>query len=263
MVSLAGAMPGLWSIEGGNRLVPEELLKRSGATLVQSQVHSVERITENSSTKPHFKLIWSDGDQNAEDAADFDIVIVATPLQDGQSGIDFMEFEEPITNVTGDYRHTVANYIRGRPKPSAFGTTTLQDLPNNIMTNVDISLKCRTLAKNYPVDFDPKTFNASNQVYKIFSTDVLTDAQLDAIFESRSEILQQDWLAYPYYRRQDSYAGFVLSEGVFYPNAVEWAASAMEMGVIGGRNSALLASQYWVGESQGGGAEGQATKQEL
>ncbi len=38
---------------------------------------------------------------------------------------------------------------------------------------------------------------------------------------------------------------FRLHDGLYYANAVEWAASAMEMAVIGGRNCANAAFAHW------------------
>ena len=52
------------------------------------------------------------------------------------------------------------------------------------------------------------------------------------------------WLAYPHYTPPEKFLPFQLDDGVFHVNAVERAASAMEMVSIGGRNVALLAHQY-------------------
>jgi prenylcysteine oxidase/farnesylcysteine lyase len=50
-----------------------------------------------------------------------------------------------------------------------------------------------------------------------------------------------DWLAYPHY---DSISlplpKFILFPGIYHVNAIEWAASAIEMSLIGGKNAALL-----------------------
>ena len=251
MTSLAGGMPGTWSVEGGNRRVPEELLKRSGATLIQSRVQSVDRTSQDGAAKPRFTLTWRDNNKNTN-ADEFDIVIVAIPLgPQFDSNIEFLGFGQPITNMAGEFRHTVATLIKGQLRPSVFGVSSEQELPGQIITTVDVHNKCRTVSKNVPVDYDSRRHNETIHIYKIFSTEEMTDAQLDAIFTSRSDVIHRDWLAYPYYKQLDSYPGFVPSEGVFYPNAIEWATSAIEMAVIGGRNSALLAKDYWGGSSQG------------
>ncbi|XP_071486467.1 prenylcysteine oxidase 1-like [Diadema antillarum] len=263
MVSLAGAMPGLWAIEGGNKKVPQELLKRSGATLIRAQVASVERRVESNAGRPSF-MVRQAGNGNEEDV-EYDIVLVATPIEPEArtSVIQFVGFDHPISNFSGQYRHTVATMVQGRARPSAFGVGPKGDLPTEILTNIDIPLNVRTVSKNYPVDFKASSFKESNQVYKVFSTEVLSASQLDTIFESHSVESYRDWLAYPYYHHHDSFPSFVLSEGMFYPNAIEWAASAMEMAVIGGRNSANLAHRYWRGESMMGQHGTSNIKQEL
>ncbi|XP_030849647.1 LOW QUALITY PROTEIN: prenylcysteine oxidase 1 [Strongylocentrotus purpuratus] len=201
MVSLAAAVPGLWCIDGGNKLVPEQLLQRSGAKLMKSRVHSVERVAGENAERPAFRVTWNEGVKGLKSDV-FDIVMMASPIEDDLSGIDFIGFDHSVTTTSQ-------------------ATTATR----------------------------PVTFNASRQLYKVFSTGVLNDTQMEALFESYSEATHRDWLAYPYYQERKAFPGFVLAEGLFYPNAIEWAASAMEMAVIGSRNSAILAYQYWSGES--------------
>ena len=42
----------------------------------------------------------------------------------------------------------------------------------------------------------------------------------------------------------EEYAPFILADGLYYNNALENAASAMEIAAIEGKNSALLASKH-------------------
>ncbi|XP_003730564.2 prenylcysteine oxidase [Strongylocentrotus purpuratus] len=235
MVSLAAAVPGLWSIEGGNKLVPEQLLYRSGATLMKSRVQSVECVASENAGRPAFRVTGNEVVKGLKSEV-FDIVMMASPIEDDLSGIDFIGFDHPVTtNFTGDYRHG-ASLVEGRPRASTFGVSPEGELPGQIITNMEVPLNFRTLAKNFPVDYNPVTFNASRQLYKVFSTGVLNDTQMEALFESYSEATHRDWLAYPYYHERKTFPGFVLAE-------------AMEMAVIGSRNSAILAYQYWSGES--------------
>lgn len=263
MVSLAAAVPGLWAVDGGNKLVPEQLLQRSGAMLMKSRVQSVERIAGENAERPAFRVTWNEGVEGLKSDV-FDIVMMASPIEDDLSGVGFIGFDHPVTtNFTGDYRHTVATLVEGRPRASTFGVSPAVELPGQIITNTEVALNFRTLAKNFPVDYNPVTFNASRQLYKVFSTGVLNDTQMEALFESYSEATHHDWLAYPYYHERKTFPGFVLAEGLFYPNAIEWAASAMEMAVIGSRNSAILAYQYWSGESPEVKVGASKVKQEL
>lgn len=49
------------------------------------------------------------------------------------------------------------------------------------------------------------------------------------------------WKAYPHYSSSSRHDKFKLDDALYYVNAIEWAASAMEMSAIGGRNVAILA----------------------
>ena len=51
------------------------------------------------------------------------------------------------------------------------------------------------------------------------------------------------------FSQKSKLGSFVLSPGLYYTSSIEWAASAMEMSAIGGRNAANLAFGHW----QGGG----------
>lgn len=49
------------------------------------------------------------------------------------------------------------------------------------------------------------------------------------------------WKAYPRYKTEVRADTFKLHDALYHVNAIEWAASAMEMSAIGGRNVANLA----------------------
>lgn len=57
-----------------------------------------------------------------------------------------------------------------------------------------------------------------------------------------------DWLAYPHYARLPTSDLFRIHRNFYYLNAIEWAASAMEMSVIAAKNVALLAHKSFYGE---------------
>ncbi len=107
-VALAGAMGGLWSVEGGNKRVAEELLKKSGAGFVQAQVNSVTLVEVDGGSKysvafnrvekpeePTFLFTeGANGGESkrvpvhtAEEAEEFDAVILATPMTRDKSSI--------------------------------------------------------------------------------------------------------------------------------------------------------------------------------
>lgn len=71
--------------------------------------------------------------------------------------------------------------------------------------------------------------------------------QLKLLFDSRKDLRIVNWLAYPDYTPNMELPSFVLHDRLYFINAVEAAASAMEMSVIGARNVAILAFNQWFG----------------
>ncbi|XP_038048830.1 prenylcysteine oxidase-like [Patiria miniata] len=246
MVSLAGVQPGLWAVQGGNKLIPEALLNSSQALWHHAKVSSVKNTTKGGETT--FKVTAVGPDPNQVSTAEYDVVIVATPLTPGVgSKIEFQGFTPSIGLFGGRYQRTVATFIHGQTDPEAFGKKRDEFLPD-VETTRNISLEIRTLAQNSPVDTtqgEQKTKDASAAVYKIFSGDQLSEKQIQTLFVSHDSEEVVDWLAYPHYTVDDSLPPFVLSEGLYYINGIEWAASAMEMSVIGARNVALLVGKHW------------------
>lgn len=91
------------------------------------------------------------------------------------------------------------------------------------------------------------------QVYKIFAPRPLPEEELDNWFNRSPGTAVQvvDWYAYPQYTVPQSFQPFVLDQdGVYYINAIEQVASAMEMSLIGARNVANLIED-WVAQRRG------------
>lgn len=67
------------------------------------------------------------------------------------------------------------------------------------------------------------------------------------LFDGGYEIAaNQVWMgAYPAFDPPENFPPFQLSPGLYYANAWENAASAMEMAALAGRNVALLTAQYF------------------
>ena len=71
------------------------------------------------------------------------------------------------------------------------------------MTNTNFFLSpgnvLASLALLTPVDYDPHVEEALPLVWKIFSSRLLTEEDLDELFLERYETEVRDWLAYPQY----------------------------------------------------------------
>ena len=83
-----------------------------------------------------------------------------------------------------------------------------------------------------------------DNVWKVFSRKPLTDDEKLKLFSESKQSKEVIWLAYPHYTPPEKFLPFILDDGVFYVNAIEWAASAMEMSALSGRNAALLTGNY-------------------
>lgn len=122
-------------------------------------------------------------------------------------------------------------------------TKNLNDFPTALLTT-DPDLFFNSIGKQTPVDSKQDNTD-SKPVYKVFSQKPLTDQQLNDLFLSYDEIQVVDWLAYPHYKSKETLPSFQLHDFLFYENAMEIAASAMETSAIAGYNTALLAYNNW------------------
>ena len=82
------------------------------------------------------------------------------------------------------------------------------------------------------------------QLYKLFSTEPMKNDTLSDIFSQHELIASFPWYAYPQFHPPEQYAPFRLADGLFYSNALENAASCMEISAISAMNSALLVQQH-------------------
>lgn len=97
------------------------------------------------------------------------------------------------------------------------------------------------------MDYSSDSKDPLPHVWKIFSQTPLTDDDLKSMFINYKDVKVADWLAYPHYNCQQNVKkeSFVLAKNLFHINAIEWAASAMEMSVVGAKNVANLALSQW------------------
>lgn len=232
-VSMAGVQPGLWSVQGGNRQVPKQLLDYTKVNVFPGKVTEVSLRSEEGQMEYDLEAVGSNGKDIYEGT--YNYLIIATPLNEGMSGIKFSNFPHAIGQFTQPYHRTVATMVQGTPNYKNFGLESANEFPGALLLS-NKNLFYNSIGRHTPVDETCCDF-----VYKVFSKQPLTDDQLGELFESHNKVGVKDWTgAYPHYGDDDNAAQFVLHEGMYYVNAMERAASAMEMSVIGGRNAALL-----------------------
>ena len=252
LVALAGMQNGdLWSVVGGNKLIPERLLENSRVTLYKEDVVAVTRSVQSDDGKPKYTIATNEGVV----PTDFDVVIVANPLN--ISSVEYKNFTTPVYSAAAKtpFQRTVANFVKGKVNPKFFG---LDDYDKNfpmfvlVTELIDSTFAYRYLARNIPSELPASEIKAylkpirdsPVQVWTVFSPEPLTEEQKQQLFSEIEGEAAVDWLAYPQYQPPEHFPPFILDDGVFYVNAIEQAASAMEMSAIGARNASLLAAEY-------------------
>ena len=249
-VSLAGMEEAsLWSVQGGNWQIAEKALEASGANLHKDDVTAVTRSDEGGQLK--YTLTTASG----EDSGEFDAVIVANPLN--TSNVKYNGFPTAIYTAasTTPYQRTVAEFVEGRINKEFFhGSQLGKSFPLTILTTemTGAPFEFRTVAVNVPSEVPQeetkdymKAYDEEPvRVWKLFTPQPLTQDQKEQIFSDIEDTATVDWLAYPHYHPPDQCPPFILDDGMFYVNAIEKAASAMEMSAIGAKNAALLTREY-------------------
>jgi len=215
------------AVLGGNRKLPKSLVEFSKAKL-HLNTAVTEVIKEKDGT---YKLL-----SNSVQLGTFDHVVLAFPMEGSRSTVKFTGFSKtPYLSENKRYHRTVATFVAGHVKPQYKYISDILSCDNSHFFN-SISLLHPTIlvvAEKYPV-------------YKIFSPNVLTKEQLNEIFEEIQHVEVHDWLAYPEYNKiPPKFPDFVLGPRLYYLNAIEWAASAIEMSLISGKNIALLIAKEY------------------
>ncbi|CAG5867388.1 unnamed protein product [Menidia menidia] len=252
-VSLAGADSGLWAVDGGNKRVCSGLLYHSKSELINARVTSISvkaRPSKRGNTASFYEVNYV-GESGAGHAL-YDIVVIATPLHQGKSDIAFPGFSPPLpSHYPGLYHQTVATLVQGRLNVSYLGSAepASQFSVSDILTTDSKGCLIHSLSSLDPVhipDGYRRPAASHSNVWKVFSPKPLTPEQLKSMFLSHHGVSQTPWLAYPAYRPPHRRTPpFILHNRLYYLNAVEWAASAMEMSAISARNVALLAHHRW------------------
>lgn len=89
-----------------------------------------------------------------------------------------------------------------------------------------------------------REFPDKTQLFKLFSAEPIQRDALSNIFSQHEIVATFPWYAYPKFQPPEQYAPFRLGDGLFYSNAIENAASCMEISAVSAMNSALLVQQH-------------------
>ncbi|XP_015109352.1 prenylcysteine oxidase [Diachasma alloeum] len=244
-VSVAGVGSSLWSVKGGNKGVVEGLINRHKH--IRTRPYVVEKVSYNQ------KYDWSNGMLSSEDypytltykakeephvqTDKYDIVIVTTPLtSDQRMPIRFENFpNNEDFMLSGNYQTTYATFIEGQLNATYFG---LDGSIQGILSCNPEKTVISSVGKLSSVE------GHESNVWKIFTRKSLSSEIIGRMFSKvneKSGPIEHEWKAYPKYSINDKPGDFKLHNALYHENAIEWAASAMEMSAIGGRNVAILA----------------------
>nr|XP_057912837.1 prenylcysteine oxidase 1 isoform X2 [Doryrhamphus excisus] len=256
-VSLAGADSGLWSVDGGNKKVCSGLLYHSKSELIRARVATISfkaRPSKKGPSSSFYEISYVD-DTGAGHSL-YDIVVIATPLHQGKSDITFSGFSPAIpSQFSGSYHQVFSTLIHGVLNTSYLG---IKRPASEFTVSEVLTTDCKGSAIYSLMSVDPVHIPARysrppashSQVWKVFSPQSLVQEELQRMFLSWDSVSETQWLAYPAYRTPIRHTPpFILHSRLYYLNAVEWAASAMEMSAISARNAALLAHHRWYGQT--------------
>ncbi|XP_060643554.2 prenylcysteine oxidase 1 [Anolis sagrei] len=246
-VSLAGAESGLWSVEGGNKLVCVGLLYASKAQPIPGTVISVEETTRprgrSGETMKLYEVTYNSTSGVTSDL--YDIILIATPLHRKIANITFRNFKPPIPEFSKPYQQIIATFVHGNINTSFFGYPDPSKFQlSGIFTMENPKLFVNSIGIVSPVENNTKAAEGS-PVWKVFSPQPLTKEQLNLLFSSYDLVESKKWLAYPHYSPPEQCPPLVIHDRMYYVNSIECLASAMEMSAISAKNAALLAYNRW------------------
>ncbi|XP_025723059.1 prenylcysteine oxidase 1-like [Callorhinus ursinus] len=245
-MSLAGAQGSLWSVEGGNKLVCSGLLKLTKANVIHATVTSVT--LQNTEGKPLYYVEYENEVGNGSDF--YDIVVIATPLHldNSSSSITFEGFDPPIDAAQGSFQPTVVSLVHGYLNSSYFGFPDPKLFPFASILTTDFPNFFCALDNICPVNISANFRRKQPQeaaVWRVQSPRPLLRSQLKTLFRSYYSVQTAEWQAHPVYGSHTTLPRFALHDQLFHLNALEWAASSVEVMAVAAKNVALLAYNRW------------------
>lgn len=179
----------------------------------------------------------------------YDIVVIATPLHlDNSSTITFEGFDPPLDVTQDSFQPTVVSLVHGYLNSSYFGFPDPKLFPfANILTTDFPTFFC-ALDNICPVNISANFRRKQPQdaaVWRVQSPKPLLRSQLKTLFRSYYSVQTAEWQAHPVHGSRTTLPRFALHDQLFHLNALEWAASSVEVMAVAAKNVALLAYNRW------------------
>ncbi len=240
VLSAVGGTDQPFAVEGGNAQVCHRLLAAAGAEVRTGT--PVRRVTRDpTATDTAYSLEPVDGTDER-----FDAVCLATPLETTDLDIENVDLPHDITDRR--YVTVHVSVVAGRLEPGYFDRRTADDIPGFVLT---------TAAAEDPFMFLLKRGETADgtEIYQLWSRRAGDEERLDTVFSRIDDHRTVTWEAFPELSPDVPMPPFRLAPGLYYVNAAESIASAMEAEAIGSRNVAnLLADDLGNGKAGTGPA---------
>ncbi|XP_067879542.1 prenylcysteine oxidase 1-like isoform X2 [Heterodontus francisci] len=248
MISLIGTASDLWTVEGGNKLICSGLLYSAKVNLIQGKVISIDtkrRPQRNGELVLLYEVNYTEGADTAYSM--YDIVIMAAPFHPGKSQVRLRAFSQPISFTSGRYRQTFITLVEGSLNASYFGCRGSGPFrPTAVGTTANSRSSVLGASVSRPVTAAPDDrLSTSAPVWKVLSPQPLGQEQLSQLFPSREALREARFLSQPRYSPSDESPPFILHDHLYYLNAIEWAASTLEIMALSAKNAALLSHHRW------------------
>jgi len=231
-VALCGFVGPLWAVKGGNHLLAEKLLKSASAEVIHGKVQEIHASKGRYSIKVQMP--------DKELVQEYDMVFLAAPQR---KPCEIQILPELSSDIGRSYQRIYASFYASSPRSSALGC---KDAGTILSTSAEAEF-------NSIGQYD-STLGNDFTIWKAFSKAPIDLEKPTALFPKDSHCDTFAWWAYPVYEASDERGRdvpFCLDgHGLFYCNAIEGTASAMEMAIIGAKNCVLLASNRWKGRLQ-------------
>lgn len=225
VLSAVGGADQPFAVDGGNAQVCERLLEAASAEVRTGT--PVRRVTRHPSADTTYALETEDGTEER-----FDAVCLATPLE--VADIDFRNVDLPANVADRRYVTVHVSIVAGRLDPNYFDRRSADGIPEFVLTKAAAEDPFMFLLKR------GETEDGNANIYQLWSRRAGDADRLDEVFARIDAHRTVTWEAFPELSPGISMPPFRLAPGLYYVNAAESIASAMEAEAIGSRNVANL-----------------------
>jgi hypothetical protein len=246
IVTLQGMFRNAYSFtEGNNSLIKKMLTEKNDFCNVKTECE-VKEISFNSITKKYNVKYFSQKTMKTEQS-EYDVVIMASPFK--QSNIKFAGiYLDDSMELTSYNKKVVITVIKGKIRNEFFGLNP-NDRPIKSIILAEGSERKLPFVRSFAQIHDLKN---GKFLYKLESSEDLKSDILREVFHEHEIIKAHTWdFAYPSLPvlQPSRLIQFRLKKGLFFPGAMEYTSSCMEMQSIAAKNVVKLISEdegmYW------------------